>query len=195
MAGRTGIRGRRVRLAAVLAAVCVPVEPQAHESQTPVHYVAAHGRDEGACADRAQPCLTIPYALTHTEKGDEVRVAGGIFDFRPQDPAEVIQLLNFITPVRGSFDAGFAVQNVADTPTILRGPSESDARALEQRGLLVAREGPRSTPAVARRQGQSRGPIRHVTPDGRNDGGCTREAPCALSHPGHRLRAGAGRCR
>ena len=100
--------------------------------------------------------------------------------------------------MRGSFDAGFVVQNVADTPTILTGPLASHARALEERGLLVAREGVPSTPSAARLRRQSRGVTLHVTPDGRNDGGCTLETPCTLTlalsvaRPGDAVLIGGG---
>jgi len=185
-------RGRRARAAAerslalvvVLGAVGGQVDPLAHENSTPIHHVASGGRDEGDCADGSYPCLTIPYALAKADKGDEIRVAGGFFDFRPQDPAEAIQLLSPVIPVRGSFDAGFVEQNVADTPTILRGPHASYLPALEQRGLLVARDGPASpgvaTQMATRRSPSSPGAVRHAIPGGRNADDCTRDAPCAL---------------
>ena len=164
----------------VLGAVGGQVDPLAHENPTPIHHVAPDGRDEGDCADRSYPCLTIPYALAKADKGDEIRVAGGFFDFRPQDPAEAIQLLSPIIPVRGSFDARFVEQNVADTPTILRGPPASRLPALEQRGLLVAHDGAASPGVATRRSPSSPGAVRHVIPGGGNTDDCTREAPCAL---------------
>ena len=164
----------------VLGAVGGQVDPLAHENPTPIHHVAPDGRDAGDCADRSYPCLTIPYALAKADKGDEIRVAGGFFDFRPEDPAEAIQLLSPIIPVRGSFDARFVEQNVADTPTILRGPPASRLPALEQRGLLVAHDGAASPGVATRRSPSSPGAVRHVIPGGGNTDDCTREAPCAL---------------
>jgi len=165
-------------LAVLLAAACSLPALLAHEGQTPIHYVAPGGRDDSDCADRTRPCLTIPYALTRAEKGDEVRVAGGFFDFEPQDPAEVIQLLNRIVPVRGSFDATeFVTQDVFESPTILRGPHASYAPALEQRGLLL---GPAATSLHAATTQPLGGVTRYVSSDGRSTGDCGLDAPCAL---------------
>ena len=161
-------------LALALGLVTGPVA--AHEGKTPIHYVSENGTDEGDCATPVRPCATIAYALQKAEKGDEVRVASGVYDFELAEPAEIVQLLSHIVQVHGGFDPeSFSERSITDNPTIIRGPDAGSAHELEQRGLLLAQAQDQS-PLLAR------GATRYVVPGGVVTGECPREAPCALEY-------------
>jgi choice-of-anchor B domain-containing protein len=173
--------GRAVRaLLAGLATAVVATPCLAHEGPTPVHYVAESGVDAGDCASPARPCRSLMYALRKVEKGDELRVGSGRFEFAPEDPHEVVQLLSPVVRVRGGFSAadGFDDQRIAETPTILMGPSLEYADRLEARGMLVLAQAQGTEGAL-----QATGRTLHVAPDGQDTGDCTDpDAPCSMAH-------------
>ncbi len=55
----------------------MPTLSTAHDGESPTHYVADAGIDEGSCDTVESPCKTLDYALTQAEKGDTVLVAEG----------------------------------------------------------------------------------------------------------------------
>jgi len=120
----------RTLLAALAVLPMAALPAMAHEGKTPVHFVSETGTDTGDCADATAPCASIAYALRQTEKGDEVHVTGGRFDFDMDEPEEVIQLLSPVVPVKGSFDTAFSNQDIAASPTILEGVGPTEAPAL-----------------------------------------------------------------
>lgn len=148
----------------------------AHEGKTPIHYVSEDGADTGDCGKIEAACATIAYAMSRTEKGDEVHVAGGRFDFEMSDPGEIIQLLGHVVQVKGSFDASFDAQDVSASPTILEGVGDDEARALESRGLLIAQAQSGGGALL------SRGVTRYVTPNGISEGVCPVDAACTLDY-------------
>lgn len=169
----------------------LPSAAAAHEGATPVHYVAESGEDAGSCEHPSAPCRTIEYALTKADKGDEVLVAKGSYQFYPEDPAEVVMLLSPIVTVRGGYSAadGFARQTPADNPTVLIGPDQSRASDLRGRGFVVQAQA--DTQAEAPAPLAAVGTPRYAAPDGLPQGDCTDPAqPCALSHALTQLRPG-----
>jgi choice-of-anchor B domain-containing protein len=174
---------------AAIGAGAVPAS--AHEGPTPVHYVAESGSDTGDCSSPEAPCRSLIYALGKAEKGDQVRVGSGRFEFAPQDPNEIVQLLSPIVQVRGGYDPadGFDAQRIAETPTIIVGPGPEHASRLEERGLLVQAQAQSAPEGEAR---EAAGRTLFVAPEGTDDGDCTSAtAPCAsLSYALDRAEAG-----
>ena len=177
----TGVRRQpapacRIGLAVLLGSAFLPFEAAAHEGETPVHYVAESGEDAGSCDHPSTPCRTIEYALTKADKGDEVLVAEGSYQFYPEDPAEVVMLLSPIVTVRGGYSAedDFARQTPGDNPTVLIGPDQSRAPDLRSRGFVLQAQarGP-SRRAAARAVLAALGSPRYVAPDGQRQGDCT----------------------
>jgi choice-of-anchor B domain-containing protein len=185
----------RIGLAVLLGSAFLPSGVAAHEGETPVHYVAESGEDVGSCDHPSTPCRTIEYALTKADKGDEVLVAGGSYQFYPEDPAEVVMLLSPIITVRGGYSAedDFARQTPGDNPTVLIGPDQSRAPDLRSRGFVVQAQ----AETQAEPETQDRGTLaalgtpRYVVPDGLQQGDCTDPAQaCELAYALTQLRPG-----
>ena len=171
--------GLSARLGAAATLLGAALPAHAHEGPTPVHYVSEDGVDRGDCSTAAEPCRTLLYALGEADKGDEVRIASGTFEFAPEDPAEIVQLLSPIVVVRGSYAAetGFQTQDIAERPTILVGPTDAYAPDLERRGLLVQAQADAAQPETALR---AAGATRYVAPEGADIGDCTdADSPCS----------------
>ena len=96
-----------------------------------------------------RPCLTIQYALSVAGKGDQVRVAGGVY--RLGDVAHAIQTVAGAVDVQGGFDRfdHFLRQTPVANRTTLTGVPVALRDSLRARGfhVIVDRKGP---DAVAR---------------------------------------------
>ena len=67
-------------LTTVVAAGCFPPEPGGGTPDDPLgRYVATTGVDTGTCSASAAPCLTINYAISQANPGDNVYVAAGSY--------------------------------------------------------------------------------------------------------------------
>jgi choice-of-anchor B domain-containing protein len=78
-----------------------------HAGAHPIHFVANHGVNEGACENPQKPCKTIQYALDQSGKGDKVHVGEGEYRVENSDIFYLLSDLVFLTGGYNSHD-GFS---------------------------------------------------------------------------------------
>ena len=107
-------------------------------------YVAQQGEDRGDCTLPVRPCRTIQFALSVAGKGDQVRVAGGVY--RLSDVAHAVQAVASAVDVQGGFDRfdHFLRQAPLANRTTLTGVPVAFRDSLQARGfqVIVDRKGP-----------------------------------------------------
>lgn len=76
--------------------------------------------------------------MQQAEKGDSVLVASGNYNFRSDDPEEIISLLSPILRVAGGYsvDDDFTVQNTLKNKTVINGVLPDFAAKLRTRGFI-----------------------------------------------------------
>ena len=135
-------QARRLAGVATLAAVGFLHPVSAHDSKTPVHFVSEQGIDQGDCSMPELPCATIDYALRKAGKGDEIRIAGGVYSFRSYDPEEIGSLLSPVMTIHGGFavEDKFAFRDEAVNQTVLVTSNTRHAARLRTNGFVVRSE-------------------------------------------------------
>jgi len=73
-----------------------------HAGAHPIHFVANHGVNEGACENPQKPCKTIQYALDQSGKGDKVHVAEG--EYRVEN-SDIFYLLSDLVDLTGGYNS------------------------------------------------------------------------------------------
>jgi len=176
----------------------------AHGDGFPNLYVSESGTDEGNCVDPVQPCKTIKYAYGKAEKGDEIRVAPGIYRFPVEHPADALDLLGRIIKVRGGFDpeVAFARRTNDSRVTFLVGPDATYRQRLAANGfLLLQGEVGDARGRIRLAQVEQPSPnTRYVAEGGADEGNCLSPgSPCATiayalqqATPGQEIRVGDG---
>ncbi len=86
-----------------------------HAGAHPIHFVATHGVDQGACEDPAKPCRTIQYALDQSGKGDKVHVGEG--EYRVEN-SDIFYLLSDLVNLTGGYNSrdGFSKKPLQLSP-------------------------------------------------------------------------------
>ena len=100
-------------------------------------YVAQQGEDRGDCSLPVRPCRTIQYAIAVAGKGDQVRVAGGVY--RLNDVLDAVQVVASAVDVQGGFDRfdHFLRQAPKANRTTLTGVPVAFRDSLQARGFQV----------------------------------------------------------
>ena len=88
--------------------------------------------------NRSIPVEPWDYAMGQAEKGDQVLVAEGSYEFRKQDPDEIITLLSPIVQVAGGYsvDDDFEVQDADKYKTVISGVKPDYAQRLTSKGFI-----------------------------------------------------------
>ncbi len=90
-----------------------------------VRYVAPTGVDAGGCTTPTAPCRTIQYAVDHSLPGDEIRVAGGVYEGTQTVSAieysfTQVVFIDHSLSVRGGFAASdWTTPQPATNPTVI----------------------------------------------------------------------------
>jgi len=83
--------------------------PTAQAQGSLIRYVAPTGADAGDCADPAQPCATVQYAVDQAAWGDEVHIATGVYtDVHQRAGITQTVYLTKTVALRGGYPAGFS---------------------------------------------------------------------------------------
>ena len=100
-------------------------------------HVAQQGEDQGDCSLPVRPCRTIQYAVSVAGKGDQVRVAGGVYGLT--DVLDAIGFVASAVDVQGGFDRfdHFLRQAPVANRTTLTGVPVAFRDALQARGFQV----------------------------------------------------------
>ena len=105
----------------------------------------------------------------------------------PEDPAEVMQLLSFMVPVRGGYSTqdNFATRNSSENPTYLVGPSPEYTSKLEKQGFILVEPNSNAGNSEPDSLANNRvmlaqaGTTRYLVEGGVDTGACTNaEQPC-----------------
>lgn len=175
----------RVTLASVAAVLC-PVAALPHGDGYPSLYVTEMGVDAGKCINPTAPCRTIAYALSKAEKGDEIRVAYGTFDFETERQEDALKLLGRVVRVRGGYDPDRGFERSVHDPrvTFLTGPADGFRARLAEAGFFLlpetaqGRMNPHAEVILAQADAPD-GPVGYVSQGGADTGDCTNpSAPC-----------------
>ena len=124
---------------ALAIAFCVPLllADGARGDDAIPRYVAQQGEDRGDCTLPVRPCRTIQYAMSVAGKGDQVRVAGGVY--RLTDVLDAIRFVASAVDVQGGFDRfdHFLRQAPVANRTTLTGVPLAFRDPLQARGFQV----------------------------------------------------------
>ena len=108
----------------------------AHSGDQPPLLVSPDGEDTGDC--REQPCRSLLYAINKAQKGDQVLVAEGTYEF---DSSDVSLLLSDIIPVQGGFQKSrLAERAKSQSPTFIKGLSHVHRKQLAERGFTLLQD-------------------------------------------------------
>ncbi|MEX0317747.1 MAG: choice-of-anchor B family protein [Ruegeria sp.] len=171
-------------LATVLVVALHPSVALSHGDGYPSLFVAQGGVDEGKCINPEKPCGTISYALSKAEKGDEIRVAHGMFRFPTERREEALKLLGSVIRIRGGFDPEQKFENRTNDHrvTVLVGPDTAYRSRLAENGFLLVPDDPSELAqgeiilAQAEQPGEQTG---YVSEGGADTGDCTNpDDPC-----------------
>ena len=155
-----------------------------HDGETPVHYVALTGEDSGLCDKPVNPCRTLDYVMGQAEKGDRVLVAAGNYEFRKEDPDEIVTLLSPIVQVTGGYsvDDGFKVQDASNNKTIINGVVTGYAQRLASNGFISQANAQTASEIDSGSSTNGKGTSRYVSDDGLAQGECSSiENACNLA--------------
>lgn len=125
--------------AIITLAFCEPV----HGDDAKQRYVAQQGEDRGDCTLPVRPCRTISFALSQAGKGDQIRVASGVYE--AGDLEDLLLIASSGIGVKGGFDRfdHFLTQAPQANRTTLKGVPLGLSDQLRDRGfhVIVDRKG------------------------------------------------------
>ena len=100
-------------------------------------YVAQQGEDRGDCSLPVRPCRTVQFALAVAGKGDQIRVAGGVYELT--DVHDALAVVAGAVDVRGGFSRfdHFLVESPATNRAFLTGVPVALRPHLEALGFHV----------------------------------------------------------
>lgn len=119
-----------MKFAYTLGAITLAIASTAYAHSGPqiTRFVAADGKDQGACTASSDPCRSLRYVLKQSTEGDEVRIAEGSYRLRAEDR---LRLLGGVINIEGGYSRkdGFQNANPQQHPTIIAGvPGALEAR-------------------------------------------------------------------